>query len=248
MAIAQIIQPAPAEGAQQLFLLFPDAGSSVERLAPLAEALRAAFPEAAIVGLLGPHHLGDGGSWLTDPAIEHEAPAIAVPSVDQETLDAAVAHALPGAIGSIRAWQAQMKVLPEATALIGQGEGATLALAAALSSVEDGHPVCGRVSVVGGRFASLPAELPPMLMLHLVHGKADLVNHFSHSVRTAEALVKRNADVVADIVPHETDELSAELQDWLLNRLQTRIPRHIWEAAMKVEGDSGCADEDGSLN
>ncbi len=40
----------------------------------------------------------------------------------------ALLAALPGCIGSIRNWQAQMKVLPEATALIGVGEGATMAL------------------------------------------------------------------------------------------------------------------------
>ena len=155
---------------------------------------------------------------------------------EDEALAGAVEAALPGCIGSIRSWQAQMKVLPEATALIGVGEGATMALAAAMASAGDGHPVCGRVSTLGGRFGPVPDAVSPTLVLHLVHGKADQSVHFRHSVKTAEDLVKRDADVMADIVPHEGHALSDELVGWLVDRLQSRVPRHLWQAAMRVQG------------
>ena len=156
--------------------------------------------------------------------------------MSEESLIRAVDLALPGCLGSIRAWQAKMKVLPEATALIGQGEGATMALAAALTTMEDGHPVCGRVSVVGGRYAAVPEVVSPALVLHFLHGKADTTVHFGHTVRAAEQLVKQDADVVADIVPHEGSGLSDEMTGWLLDRFRTRVPRHLWQAAMRVQG------------
>lgn len=236
MAIAQIFRPAPPEGARQLFLLLGDAGAPWQQLSPLGDALAQAFPHAAIVILQGPHALAEGGCWLvTDD--ETEPQALALATLTQTGLDAAVERALPGCIGSIRAWQAQMKVLPEATALIGVGEGAALALAAALAGAGDGHPVCGRVSTLGGRFASLPDEVAPTLLVHLLHGKADERVHFGETVRTAEALVKQGGDVVADIVPHEGSQLGEELIGWLLDRLQKRVPQHVWKAAMKVVDD-----------
>lgn len=173
---------------------------------------------------------------------------LALPTADESVLAEAVAAALPGGLGSIRVWQAQMKVLPEATALIGVGEGATMALAAALANADDGHPVCGRVSVLGGRFVVPDAEVPPALLLHLLHGKADPLVHFSHTVRAAEALVKQGGDVVADIVPHETGPVSDELLRWMMNRLTNRVPRHIWQAAMRTTTDetqNRCPSEEG---
>lgn len=162
---------------------------------------------------------------------------LALATADESVLAEAVAAALPGVLGSIRVWQAQMKVLPEATALVGVGEGGTMALAAALANADDGHPVCGRVSVLGGRFVVPEAEVPPALLLHLLHGKADPLVHFGHTVKAAEALVKQGGDVVADIVPHETGPVSEELLRWMMNRLTNRVPRHIWQAAMRTTDD-----------
>lgn len=227
MAIAHVLKPAPEQGAAQLFLLFADAGRPWQSLQALGEKLAHDFSSAAIVVLQGPHAVGEGGAWLAPLALD---------GMDEEALSEAVAQMLPGCVATIRAWQAKMKVLPEATALIGHGEGATMAFSAALASAGDGHPVCGRVSVVGGRYAAVPESVSPSLVLHLVHGKADPAVHYGHTVRAAEALVRRDADVVADIVPHEGGELSDEVTGWLLDRFRTRVPRHLWQAAMRVQG------------
>jgi len=199
MAIAHILKPAPEGGAAQLFLLFCDAGQSWQEMTPLGEALGKAFGSAAIVALQGPHAVGEDHGWL-EPVGETQAGATDTPmegralltAWEDEALAGAIEAALPGCIGSIRSWQAQMKVLPEATALIGVGEGATMALAAAMASAGDGHPVCGRVSTVGGRFGPVPDAVSPTLVLHLVHGKADQSVHFRHSVKTAEDLVEQS--------------------------------------------------------
>ena len=256
MAIAHVLKPAPAQGAAQLFLLFSDAGQPWQGMRSLGEKLAAAFESAAIVVLQGPYAVGEGGAWLSPLAgLEQQGAATGAAGsgasvgpetsfsatalldrMSEESLTRAVDLALPGCLGSIRAWQAKMKVLPEATALIGQGEGATMALAAALTTMEDGHPVCGRVSVVGGRYAAVPEVVSPALVLHFLHGKADTTVHFGHTVRAAEQLVKQDADVVADIVPHEGSGLSDEMTGWLLDRFRMRVPRHLWQAAMRVQG------------
>ncbi|MDO4636389.1 MAG: prolyl oligopeptidase family serine peptidase [Lautropia sp.] len=253
MAIAHVLKAVPPDGAAQLFLLFCDAGQRWQDLMPLSDALGEAFASSAIVVLQGPHAVGDGSGWLTWPVTEDDLSPVVRPGVpmsgqspdgavlaawDDATLAAALTVALPGCLATIRNWQAQMKVLPEATALIGLGEGATVALAAAMSSMADGHPVCGRISTVGGRFGPVPEVVSPALVFHLVHGKADAVVPFQHSVHMARTLVQRDADVVADIVPHEGHEPSAELVRWLLDRLRSRVPRHLWQAAMRVQGST----------
>ena len=223
----------------------PADGTNATTITPgawnLARMLQAVEDFPMNIGLLGKGHAS-----AREPLAEQlRAGAVgfkihedwgATHAVIDEALAGAVEAALPGCIGSIRSWQAQMKVLPEATALIGVGEGATMALAAAMASAGDGHPVCGRVSTVGGRFGPVPDAVSPTLVLHLVHGKADQSVHFRHSVKTAEDLVKRDADVMADIVPHEGHALSDELVGWLVDRLQSRVPRHLWQAAMRVQG------------
>ena len=45
--------------------------------------------------------------------------------------------------------------------------------------------------------------------------------------------------MVADIVPHEGSQLGGELIGWLLDRLQKRVPQHLWKAAMRVADDAG---------
>lgn len=218
-----------ADGGCWLMRVEPDVGEADH------DADRAAGARALGVRGGAESHAGAGPASGGD--LDRRTVPLALPTADEPALTEAVAAALPGLIGSTRVWQAQMKVLPEATALIGVGEGATMALAAALANADDGHPVCGRVSVLGGRFVVPEAEVPPALLLHLLHGKADPLVHFGHTVKAAEALVKQGGDVVADIVPHETGPVSEELLRWMMNRLTNRVPRHIWQAAMRTTDD-----------
>ncbi|MDO4683254.1 MAG: prolyl oligopeptidase family serine peptidase [Lautropia sp.] len=254
MEVATIIQPAPAGGARQLFLLFPDAGQPSESLAAMAGRLAEAFPAAAALVVQGPLSVGKGRRWLTVPALAEdqtsaqggggqsvEAGAAGLVGLEEGVLARAVDAALPGFIRCVRHWQNEMQVSPAATALLGQGEGGTMALAAALSPGEP--PVCARVTAVGGRYALVTAPVPTQVLVHLLHGKQDQAVHFSHALRTAEQLVRADADITADVVPHENHVLGTELQDWVMKRLQTQVPRHVWEAAMRQAQAQGGQEE-----
>lgn len=238
MAVMRVFQEPPAGEAQQLFMLFTDAGQSLAALAGMAARLGEAFPSAAIVGVQGPFPEGEGGRWLMLPPEMIESAASRSPvgvvrlaELDDVTLDEAVAEALPVCIREVRACQRTYQVPPEATALVGVGEGATVALSVALCCGEP--PICGRVTGIGSRYAPLDRPVPANLLIHLLHGKLNPAIHFSHTLRAAESLVRLDADITADVVPHETQVLSTELEDWVLKRLQTQVPRHVWEAAMK---------------
>lgn len=248
MAVTKAFQSPPTGEAQQLFMLFPDAGQPVSALDGMAARLGEAFPHAAIVGVQGPFAEGEGGHWLMLPpeALELAAARSSVgvarlAELHDVTLDEAVAEALPMFFREVRACQRTYQVPPEATALLGVGEGATVALSAALCRGEP--PVCARVTAIGSRYAPLDRRVPANLLIHLLHGKHNPAIHFSHTVRAAESLVRLDADITADVVPHETHELSTELEDWVLKRLQTQVPRHVWEAAMK-QADEGEIKED----
>ncbi len=227
----RIIRQPAAEAARQLFMLCADAGQEATALEPMATRLAEAFPAAAIVIVSGPLPMAEGGRWLMVPSPEYPG----LERFDEADLAAAVEQALPGFIRCVRHCQAQWQVPPTATALLGVGEGATMALAAALSP---GEPrICARVTAVGGRFAPLPELVPEDVLVHLLHGKQNQAVHFRHTVHTAEQLVRLKADITADVVPHEGSALSGELQDWVLQRLQTQVPRHLWEAAMRQAED-----------
>lgn len=231
-----------AEGGCWLMRMEPDADGSAGQDGQRTADAGAPASGGAAVGV------NSTAASISAGDLDRRTVPLALPTADESLLADAVALALPGLLGSIRVWQAQMKVLPEATALIGVGEGATMALAAALANADDGHPVCGRVSVLGGRFVVPDAEVPPALLLHLLHGKADPLVHFGHTVKAAEALVKQGGDVVADIVPHETGPVSDELLRWMMNRLTNRVPRHIWQVAMRTTTDetqNRCPSEEG---
>lgn len=257
MEVATIIQPAPAEGARQLFLLFPDAGQPSGSLAAMAGRLAEAFPASAVVVVQGPLSVGEGRRWLTVPALAEDQAsaqpgqsgggqsvmvgAAGLAGLDEGELARAVEVALPGFIRCVRHWQNEMQVSPAATALLGQGEGGTMALAAALSPGEP--PVCARVTAVGSRYAPVTGPVPTQVLVHLLHGKQDQAVHFSHALRTAEQLVRADADITADVVPHENHVLGTGLQDWVMKRLQTQVPRHVWEAAMRQAQEEGGQEE-----
>lgn len=241
MEKARIVRQPAAGQAQQLFLLFCDAACPWQSMATMAGRLGEAFPAAAVVIVTGPLAAGEGGRWLMlpDGAERSGADVAAWRLLDEGALAQAVGQALPGFIRCVRDWQSRLQVAPAATALLGQGEGATLALAAALSPGEPA--VCGRVSAVGGRYATVQGPVPATLLVHLLHGKLDQAVHYGGMLRTAEQLVRLDADLAADVVPHEGAVLSDVLQDWIMKRLQTQVPRHLWQAAMQQADQPGPA-------
>ena len=122
--------------------------------------------------------------------------------------------------------QQRFNVLQSDTALLGFGQGATLALA--LSDAHDG--LAGRVLAFGGCYADWPAKAPALTTLHFLHGQRDEVvpvarvrNDFAH-------LMELGADATLDVAGTLGHELHPALIDQAVTRLQTCVPLRFWQA------------------
>src|SRR3546814_8759843 len=100
--------PDPGIEIKQLFILLHGVGGAPQDLQPLAQALRGAFPQAAILAPAG-FEPGDGGGrqWFS------------VQGVDDDNRAERVARALPALVDYIRAAQARLGLLQSDTALAG---------------------------------------------------------------------------------------------------------------------------------
>lgn len=210
----------PAEGeAQQLILLLHGWASDAMAMAPLAQALRATFPQAAIVAPEAPL-AADGGrpgrQWYS------------LDGISPQNWPARVQGALPPLHDWVRAQQRRLGVAPAATALAGFSQGAILALALALR--EDG--LAGRVLAFGGCFTAPPEAAPRLTTVHLFHGSADRVIPADGSRQALAWLGELRGDATLDIAEGIGHELHPALIDCALHRLTHHIPLRTWQEAL----------------
>lgn len=217
---ALIVQQ-PAGAAQQLVLLFHGLGADEHDLRAVGERLAAEYPQALVVSLRGlePCDLGFGYQWISPTAL------------DDARRIARVAAVLPEFISGVRDWQRRAALGPEATVLVGFSQGAMMVLEATAQAGDE--TLAGRVVALAGRFAQLPATAPAATTLFLMHGKADAVVHYGHTVVAAQHLVDLGADVIADVIPFVGHEIDEEVLALVVERLKTHVPRRHWEAAMR---------------
>lgn len=210
----------PAEGRpEQLILLLHGVGADGRAMAPLAQALRSEFPQAAVLAPDAPHRFDGGGlgrQWFS------------VMGVTEDNRVERVAGVLPGLVDWIRATQARLGVGPVATAIGGFSQGAILALETAVA--HDG--LAGRVLAFGGRFARLPAAAPQHTTVHLFHGGADPVIASAHARHAIETLGALQGDATMDIAEGVGHELHPVLLQRALFRLRNHIPARTWAAAL----------------
>jgi phospholipase/carboxylesterase len=181
----------PAEGApEQLIVLLHGVGASAVSMAPLAQALRLEFPQAAVLVPDAPHAFdgssgssGEGRQWFS------------VTGITEDNRPARVAAALPPLLAFIHAQQQRLGVGPAATAIGGFSQGAILALQLAVQ--QDG--LAGRVLAFAGRFATLPEAAPRHTTVHLFHGSADPVIPAVHASAALQHLATLQGDATIDI-------------------------------------------------
>lgn len=203
-------------------MLLHGVGSNGAGLAPLAQALRSEFPQAAILAPDAPQPFdGPGGGALARQWFS-------IQGITEAERPARVAAAVPGLRDWLRATQQRLGVGPAATALGGFSQGAILALATVLA--EDG--IAGRVLAFGGRFAALPTVAPRRTTLHFFHGGADPVLPATHAREALEALGALNGDATLDIAEGVGHELHPVLVQRCLFRLRNHIPARTWAAAL----------------
>ncbi|GAB4039302.1 MAG: esterase [Rubrivivax sp.] len=195
----------------QLLVLLHGAGGRGALMRPLAEALRARFPRAAILAPDAPQPFDGGGrgrQWVSES--DDSAPAV----------------------DALHAWlqgqQARLGIDAQVIALAGFAQGASLALELALR--HDG--AVGRVLAFGGRFARLPEAAPRRTTLHLLHGGADAVIPADHARQALRHLGVLHGDATLDIAQGVGHELHPALIDSALFRLTNHIPHRTWRAAL----------------
>jgi phospholipase/carboxylesterase len=215
-----IVVQEPSGPAQQLILLFHGYGANAEDLVPLGRRLAQAFPAALIVSVAAPGRTGYPGGlqWFSLDGVT---------DVNRVTR---LADALPGFLDEIRGWQQRAGVAAERTALVGFSQGSIMVLEA---SVGDAPPAA-RVIAIAGRFAQLPTAAPATVTFHLLHGKADPVMPYRHSVEAADRLLELGGDVTADIRPFVGHEINDDLIQLAIQRLSSHVPKRLWDEAMRA--------------
>jgi phospholipase/carboxylesterase len=210
----------PAEGApEQLILLLHGWGSDGRAMAPLAQALRQAFPQCAVLAPDAPHPFERGGplrQWY------------GVDDLDMAVWPQRVASVLPGLQTWVQAQQARLGVGPAATALGGFSQGAMLSLALAVA--HDG--IAGRLLAFSGAMTGQPVAAPRQTTVHLFHGGDDRRVPASGSRQAFQWLGELQGDATLDIAQGVGHELHPALIDCALHRLRTHIPLRTWQAAM----------------
>ena len=192
-----------------LFVLLHDAGGTGVDMLELGNRLGDAFTDSAVL-------IPDGLLLMADPESSADAGASQVSQTSQVR-----------ALADFLVLQQQrFNVLQSDTALLGFGQGATLALA--LSDAHDG--LAGRVLAFGGCYADWPGKAPTLTTLHFLHGQRDQVvpvarvrNDFAH-------LMELGADATLDVAGTLGHELHPALIDQAVTRLQTCVPLRFWKA------------------
>jgi phospholipase/carboxylesterase len=223
MASPDDIELLPDTGPPQLlFILLHGYGATPENLLPLAQALRAEFPQAALLLPAGftPVSFACGFEWFP------------LEGISNANRPARVAAVLPRLADYVRAQQQRFGIVNPDTALVGFSQGATLALE--LASQYDG--LVGRVLAFSGRYATLPEHAPGLTSLHLFHGEADDVVPAAHSRAAYERLAALQGDVTVDLASSVGHEIHPALAARAIARLQTCIPLRTWKRALGFQG------------
>ncbi len=209
----------PDTGAPDLlFLLLHGVGASAAHMAPLAQALAAEYPQAAVLCIDAPDPFdgvpggGAGFQWFS------------VRGVTETNRPERVAATLPRFIAQVRDLQTRFEIDWPRTALVGFSQGAIVALEA----VQAEPHLAGRVLAFSGRHASAPMHAPRDTTVHIFHGLDDRVMPHAAVVDSAERLLALGGDVTADVLPGIGHELHPKLVDQAIEQLRTFLPKKVW--------------------
>lgn len=216
--------------AQVLFVLLHDDAASPDQLDALKNALLQAFPQAALALLYGSlasaanrHH------WFDQDGL------------NEDNYVGRVESAMPRLVAHIQWVQKQLQLTGEVTALCGFGQGATVALEAALAHAG----LAGRVLAFSGCHARLPGAVSQATTLHLLHGSDDPVIP-QDAMKAVHAHVSDlGGDATLDIASGVGHELHPALVQQAVHRLQTYVPLRSWKEAMGTLKDKSSDPDDG---
>ncbi len=208
----------PDKPASQLLLLFHGVGDNPVAMGQVGTGFAARFPDALIVSV--------GGAEPCGPAPARQW--FSVQGVTEENRQQRVDAIMPAFIETVRYWQRESGLGPQATALIGFSQGAIMSL----EGVKAQPDLASRVIAFNGRFASLPASIGAAVTIHLIHGGEDRVIELTHAVAAQEALLLAGGDVTLDIVDDLGHGISQESMQLALDRLSYTVPKHYFDEAL----------------
>lgn len=217
MALRYVIVQQP-DNAAQLFLLYHGVNDNPDSMAQIGSWFAQAFPQAQVVSVGAPYPASapQGRQWYAEIP-EHDRS-------QQQGVDAV----MPSFVESVRHWQQQSGVRPEATALVGFSQGSTMVL----EGVKAQPDLAGRVVAFSGRYVTLPEQASTRNTIHLIHGDYDEQVPMQHAEAAMQRLTALGGDVTLDIVddlPHAIDERSMQLA---LNHLRYTVPRRYFDEAL----------------
>lgn len=213
MTLQYVIVQQPSTAAQQLFLLYHGVGDNPHSMAQLGGWFAREFPQAQVVAVGAP---APGHYWFSETAQHDQS--------EQQRVSAV----LPQFVDSVRYWQDQSGVRPDATALVGFSQGSTMVL----EGVKAQPDLAGRVVAFSGRYATLPESASTRTTIHLIHGEYDEQIPMQHAEQAAQRLTALGGDVTLDIVedlPHAIDDRSMALA---LKHLHYTVPKRYFDEAL----------------
>lgn len=217
MALRYVIVQQP-DNAAQLFLLYHGVNDNPDSMAQIGSWFAQAFPQAQVVSVGAPYPASapQGRQWYAEIP-EHDRS-------QQQGVDAV----MPSFVESVRHWQQQSGVRPEATALVGFSQGGTMVL----EGVKAQPDLAGRVVAFSGRYVTLPEQASTRNTIHLIHGDYDEQVPMQHAEAAMQRLTALGGDVtlyIVDDLPHAIDERSMQLA---LNHLRYTVPRRYFDEAL----------------
>lgn len=224
---ARLLQSLPDSGPPaQLFILLHGVGASADDLVPLAQTLRAAFPQAALL-------LPDGFDAFDAAPTAQGRQWFSVVGVTQENRAERVQAVVPTLIDWVRGHQERLGVGAAATALVGFSQGGIVSLEAAVAAPD----LVGRVLAFSSRFAQLPTSAPPRTTFHFFHGGQDTVIPAQHATAAFEHMAALDeGDATLDIADTVGHALHPTLLERAVFRLTHHVPPRIWREAMQTAG------------
>jgi len=224
---ARLMQSLPDSGAPaQLFILLHGVGASADDLVPLAQVLRQAFPQAALL-------LPDGFEPFDAAPTAQGRQWFSIVGVTEANRADRVQAMLPTLIDWVRSHQERLGVGAAATALVGFSQGSIVSLEAAVAAPD----LVGRVLAFSGRFAQLPDAAPPLTTFHFFHGGQDSVIPPQQSTTAFEHVAALDdGDATLDIAEEVRHELHPALLERAVFRLTHHVPPRLWREAMSLAG------------
>lgn len=208
----------PAKPAQQLLLLFHGVGDNPVAMGQIGHWFAPLFPDALVVSVGGVEPCGPapGRQWFS------------VQGVTEENRQARIDAIMPTFIDTVRYWQKQSGVGPQATALIGFSQGAIMSL----ESIKAEPGLASRVIAFNGRFATLPTAADTSTTIHLIHGGEDRVIDLAFAVAAQEAIQAAGGDVTLDIVEDLGHAIDDRSMQFALDHLRYTVPKHYFDEAL----------------